>query len=250
MCWNDPKPTGASASGFRFHTTSGDKAAAKQQGGVRVDSKADVLHDVCAALKPGDPSSAKAILKSQYPFVRVEKIVRRYSYSERLAMDLFLRDGFIDVYTGKRLVNPGVLRLLHVVLGDDFPAHPNWQASESHRAFWELFPTVDHLKPVSRGGCHEESNWVTASMLSNQAKAQWTLEELGWERLPPGDVNEWDGLSRWLVKYLETNQTVLPQAAQPHGRYIGRWLRATKAALEAGRLTDGVPRQDRRISSS
>ena len=95
-------------------------------------------------------------------------------------MDLFMRDGFIDRYTGNRLINPGVLRLLHVVLGDDFPAHPNWKVSETHLAFWELFPTVDHLVPVSRGGRDDESNWVTASMLSNQAKAQWSVDDLGW----------------------------------------------------------------------
>ena len=54
--------------------------------------------------------------------------------------------------------------------------HIRTEASETHIAFWELFPTVDHLVPVSRGGSDEELNWVTASMLSNQAKAQWTVE--------------------------------------------------------------------------
>ncbi|WP_234707846.1 HNH endonuclease [Mycolicibacterium elephantis] len=195
-----------------------------------MDSNAEVLRDVFAALRVGDPGSAKATLKSRYPFVPVEKIVRRYS--ERLSMELFLRDGFIDVYTGNRLINPGVLRLLHVLLGDDFPAHPNWKASETHIAFWELFPTVDHLVPVSRGGKDEKSNWVTASMLSNQAKAHWTVGELGWERHPPGAIEEWDGLSQWLVDYL-ADPTVLEGAAEPHRGYIGRWLKATSAALQA-----------------
>lgn len=148
-------------------------------------------------------------------------------------MELFLRDGFIDVYTGNRLINPGVLRLLHVLLGDDFPAHPNWKASETHIAFWELFPTVDHLVPVSRGGKDEKFNWVTASMLSNQAKAHWTVGELGWTLPSAGAVEGWDGLSRWLVKYLADNPAVLVEAAEPHRGYIRRWLTATKAALEA-----------------
>ena len=126
-----------------------------------MDSNAEVLRDVCAALRGGDSGSARETLRSLYPFVRVEQIVRRFS--ERQSMDLFMRDGFIDRYTGNRLINPGVLRLLHVVLGDDFPAHPNWKASETHIAFWELFPTVDHLVPVSRGGPDDKSNWVTAS---------------------------------------------------------------------------------------
>jgi hypothetical protein len=164
--------------------------------------------------------------------VPVEKIVRRYSKGQ--SMKLFKRDGFIDRYTGNRLINPGVLRLLHVVLGDDFPTHPNGKLSETHIAFWELFPTVDHLVPVSRSGSDDESNWVTASMLSNQAKAQWTVEELDWKLHPRGSMEEWDGLSRWLVDYLAVNPTVLEEeAAEPHRGYIRQWLTATKAALEA-----------------
>jgi hypothetical protein len=193
-----------------------------------VDSKAGVLRDVCVALNGGDSLSAKATLRSGYPFVPVEKIARRYSL--RQSMAVFMRDGFIDRYTGNRLVNPGVLRLLHVVLGDDFPAHPNWKVSETHPAFWELFPTVDHVVPVSRGGPDKKSNWVTASMLSNQAKNQWTLDDLGWKLHPPGAAAEWDGLSRWLVDYLAANPTVLADA-ELHRDYIRRWLIATKAEL-------------------
>lgn len=149
-------------------------------------------------------------------------------------MELFLRDGFVDRYTGNRLINPGVLRLLHVVLGSDFPAHPNWKVSETHPAFWELFPTVDHLVPVSRGGKDDESNWVTASMMSNQAKAQWSVDDLGWTLHPRGAVEKWDGLSRWLVDYLADNITVLQgEPAKPHRSYIERWARATKVALDA-----------------
>ena len=198
---------------------------------AHADSNAGVLVDVCAALRVRDSGSARGTLRSHYPFVPVEKIVRRYS--ARQSMKLFKRDGFIDCYTGTRLINPGVLRLLHVVLGDDFPFHPNWKVSETHIAFWELFPTVDHVVPVSRGGHDDESNWVTASMLSNQAKAQWSVDDLGWKRHPPGAAEEWDGLSRWLVDYLAANPTALAEAAEPHRGYIARWLTATKAALEA-----------------
>ncbi|MBX7455259.1 HNH endonuclease [Mycolicibacterium sp. 3033] len=196
-----------------------------------MESKAGVLAEVCAALRDGQSGPARETLRSRYPFEPIEKIVRRYSIGQQ--MKLFMRDGFVDRYTGNRLVNPGVLRLLHVVLGDDFPTHPNGKLSETHIAFWELFPTVDHRVPVSRGGPDDESNWVTASMLSNQAKAQWTLEELGWKLHRPGAVTEWDGLSRWLVEYLETNPTVLEQkAAEPHRAYIGRWHRASKVSLD------------------
>ncbi len=195
-----------------------------------MNSKAGVLFEACAALAEGDSQSARATLRSQYRFEPVEKIARRYSVGQ--SMKLFVRDGFIDRYTGTRLVNPGVLRLLHVVLGADFPTHPNWKVSETHPAFWELFPTVDHVKPVSRDGKDDESNWVTASMLSNKAKDQWTVEQLGWKLHPPGAIEEWNGLSRWLIDYLAANPTVLEEAAEPHRGYIRQWLRATTAVLE------------------
>ena len=70
-------------------------------------------------------------------------------------------------------------------------------------------------------------------MLSNRAKDQWTLEDLGWELHPAGDVKEWDGLSRWMVDYLAKNPTPLEKAPELHRRYIRRWLTSTKAALEA-----------------
>ena len=196
-----------------------------------MDAKAGVLSEVCAALLAGNPRSAKETLARDYPFKRVEKTAR--AFSVRRSMDLFMRDGFIDHYTGNRLINPGVLRLLHVVLGDDFPAHPNGKLSETHLAFWELFPTVDHLVPVSRGGRDDESNWVTASMLRNQAKGHWTVDDLGWTPPSAGAVKRWDGLSQWLIDYLDKYPTVLEQAAEPHRAYIGQWLKVTRAALEA-----------------
>lgn len=65
-------------------------------GWVRVDSKAGVLSEVCAALAVGDPDSAKEKLRDGYPFEPVVTFVRRYS--ERDSMKLFMRDGFIDRY--------------------------------------------------------------------------------------------------------------------------------------------------------
>ena len=93
---------------------------------------------------------------------------------------VFARDGFVDRYSGDKLVFPGtLLRLLSALMPDEFPAHPNWKMSASHVMYWELCPTIDHLVPVARGGADNESNYVTISMLRNSAKAHWTLEELG-----------------------------------------------------------------------
>ena len=184
-----------------------------------LEDKADVLADVADAIETVGLDEGSRILGLRYPFVPVEKTSR--SYTERRSLRLFYRDGFVDRYSGTRLVNPGALLLLSVLLPEDFPADPNWAMSRSHFAFWELFPTIDHLQPVSRGGEDTEANWVTTSMLRNSAKAHWTLTELGWGLHPPGDHAQWDGLTDWFVRYLRANPAPI---AVP---YIGRWFRAS-----------------------
>ena len=39
-------------------------------------------------------------------------------------------------------------------------------------------------------------------MVINSAKANWTLEELGWKLLPPGDPAAWDGLVPWFLSFI------------------------------------------------
>ncbi|GAB93021.1 HNH endonuclease [Gordonia rhizosphera] len=184
-----------------------------------VDSKAAVIADVCGELSSDEFDRARDILRSNYAFVAEPAISRHYTTRESLR--LFYRDGFIDRYSGVRLINPGVLRALSVIFPSDFPSHPNWKMAETHIAFWELFPSIDHIVPVSRGGADDDSNWVSTSMLRNSAKAHWTLAELGWTLLPPGDHHDWDGLSGWFVDYVPMHPHLLTN------NYVARWHRAT-----------------------
>jgi hypothetical protein len=71
--------------------------------------------------------------------------------------------------------------------------------AESHFVYWELFPTIDHVEPAARGGVDNSDNWVCTSMVRNSAKSNWTLAELGWQLYAPGNLAEWDGLTRWFV---------------------------------------------------
>lgn len=99
--------------------------------------------------------------------------------------------------------------------------------SESHIIYWELFPTIDHVVPVARGGADDDSNWVTTSMVRNAAKSNWMLDELGWRLVDPGDPSTWDGLSRWFVDYVAAHQELLTDP------YIGRWSNATRRIINA-----------------
>ncbi|MFF0242991.1 HNH endonuclease [Rhodococcus pyridinivorans] len=189
--------------------------AAGTEGSVE---KAEVLARVTDALAAG-LGEGKSILRAEYPFAPPVKNYR--NYTERQCLRVFYRDGFLDRYSGTKLVHPGALRTLATLLPEDFPFHSNWQMSRTHSAFWELFPTIDHRTPVARGGEDAEPNWVSTSMLRNSAKAHWTLDELGWTLHPPGDHTQWDGLAGWFVDYLTDHPELM---AEP---YLAKWFRAT-----------------------
>ena len=186
--------------------------------------RADVLTRMCAALARGDAAAASTLVRTEYPFVRSENAGR--AYTEVQSMRLFVRDCFTDRYTGARLVFPGTLRLLSRLLPSEFPFHANWKMTETHVAFWELFPTVDHVVPVARGGRDDDSNWVTTSMLRNSAKSNWSLDELGWQLHTAAPDDAWDGLVGFCFEYLTTHPEHLAD------KYIARWHRAAKTILE------------------
>ena len=114
-------------------------------------------------------------------------------------MRIFRRDRFTDRYSGAPLVFPGTLRAISLLLPTDFPYQRNWRQSETHAAFWELYPTIDHVVPLARGGADDADNVVTTSMVRNAAKANWTLEELGWPVTLATPLADWDDLLPWFL---------------------------------------------------
>lgn len=190
---------------------------------MSVIDKSTTLIAVCRALDNGDAALAASLLKRDYPFAP-DPITRR-EYGPIESTRVFIRDGFIDRYTGERLIFPPVLRVLSAELPGEFPFHPNWKTDVTHPAFWELGATVDHLLPVSRGGADDESNWVTTSMARNSAKMNWTLEQLGWTLQPPGEFAEWDGLIRWFLERTQRRPELLTAGS------MRQWHRAALVAL-------------------
>jgi len=200
-----------------------------------MNDKATTIAGVCDALLRGDRAAASAMAQTDYPFAPGGNAGRKYTEYQMTC--IFLRDGFVDRYSGQRLVFPGTLRMLSRLMPEDFPAHPNWKMSVSHIVYWELFPTVDHIYPVARGGPDDESNWVTTSMLRNSAKSNWTLEELGWTLLELPLEREWDGLITWFVRYLEQDQAHLDDG------YIRRWHNAAIRAMAGQQSVGPEPAQ-------
>lgn len=184
--------------------------------------KADIIATVCNALVSDGTEAAAAILDESYPFAPDLVYTRRFRPVEYTRV--FINDGFVDRYTGERLLFPTVLRMLSHALPERFPFHPNWKTQVTHPAYWEVSATIDHVIPVTRGGPDEPSNWVTTSMARNSAKLNWTLSELGWELHPAGDFTQWDGMLRWCLEYANTHPI-------PPDNGIRKWLQAGKIAL-------------------
>jgi hypothetical protein len=177
--------------------------------------RAAIIGRALAALRSGGRAAAGDLLRAEYPFIAVTPEGRRYT--EVQSLQVFRRDGFVDRYSGQPLVFPGALRLLSRLLPQEFPFHPRWKMAETHPAYWELFPTIDHVLPVSRGGVDSDVNWVTTSMVRNAAKANWTLEELGWSLHPAGSPADWDGLMGSFLKFVDSDRSVLEDV------YLRKW---------------------------
>lgn len=179
----------------------------------------EIINKVVNKIVQGDILTGEKILKKEYP--NNEIVLSRRSYTIKEKMEQFKRDGFIDRYTGNRLLNPGILKILSYYYPDEFPYHPHWKMSECHIAYWELSPTINHIVPVSRGGLDDLSNWVTTSMLKNSIKNNWTLEELQWKLYEPGDLKIWDGLTSSFIKIVDNNALL-------SDNYIKRWYNVSK----------------------
>ncbi|TVT74049.1 MAG: HNH endonuclease [Denitromonas halophila] len=190
-----------------------------------VDNLSSVLSDVSDLITDGRIGCASAVLRERYPFVPAMRTGRKCTPRQMTAV--FLRDGFVDRYRGTRLVCPPALRLISHYLPGEFPYHKNGKMDLGHVAYWELFPTIDHVHPVARGGTDSEDNWVTCSMTTNSIKANWTLEQLGWRLLPPGKQDEWDGLLNWFVEQVDRDPSLLAES------YFKRWIGAARDCREA-----------------
>ena len=183
--------------------------------------KGEVLKRVAINLLSQNKSEAIKIIQNDDPFVYLPREKRMYTDKQKIKQ--FIKDGFIDRYSGQRLVNPGLLKVISYYLPNVFPYHPHWKMDECHNAYWELIPTVDHIHPIALGGADSEENYATTSMLHNSIKNNWTLEQLQWSLYPAGDYTEWDGLTGLFIKLVERDKELLKDA------YIKRWYTLSTA---------------------
>lgn len=201
-----------------------NKFHGKKEAGEFVEEKANVIKEVCELLLSNKKEDSVAVINKKYKFDS-QKISKR-SYTESQKMKVFIRDGFIDRYKGQRLVIPGILKVISTYFPDDFPYQPHWKMNETHLAYWELVPTIDHINPIALGGADEEENWVTTSMMNNSIKSNWTLEQLGWKVHISGNMKEWDGLTNLFMQLVEADSELLKD------NYIKSWYKTAKKYMK------------------
>ena len=187
------------------------------------NEKSFVISNIATMLLNGNIADAKMIISNNYPHSHVEIEKRVYTMEQK--MKQFISDGFIDRYTGEKLVNPGILKVISYYFPNEFPYHPHWKMSETHIAYWELIPTIDHVFPIAKGGHDDEENWVTTSMKNNSIKSNYTVDEIHWKIYPKGDISAWDGLTKIFLNIVDENHELLKDA------YIKSWYKVSKKLL-------------------
>ena len=98
--------------------------------------------------------------------------------------------------------------------------------TETHSAYWELVPTIDHIYPIAKGGIDDEKNWVTTSMKNNSIKSNYTIDEIHWKLYPKGDISAWDGLTNLFLELVNKDNELLKDS------YIKSWYKVSQKAFE------------------
>ena len=190
------------------------------------NEKIKVIEKASKLLLNNNKEDALEIINNEYKF-EYKKIEKR-NYSDREKLKIFIRDGFIDRYSGEKLLNPGILKVFSIYFPKEFPYHRNWKINETHIAYWELVPTINHINPVAIGGKDEDDNIITTSQLNNSIKSNWTLEQLKWKIYDAGDIKEWDGLTKTFIELVENDITLLSD------NYIKKWYSISKSFIKEG----------------
>ena len=84
--------------------------------------KAQLLENISKLILESKTEDARAIIQNEYPHKHIE--LEKRSNTPKEKMEQFIRDGFFDRYTGQKLLNPGILKVLSAYFPDEFPFRP------------------------------------------------------------------------------------------------------------------------------
>ena len=187
--------------------------------------KSEIIKNIALLLLENNKPAAKDLLQNQYTHQTTEIHSRSYSLKDKMLQ--FITDGFIDRYTGKKLINPGLLKIISCYFPNEFPYDPHWKMTKTHPAYWDFVPTIDHIIPIAKGGLDRPENRVTTSMKNNSIKSNYSLDEINWNLFPKGNCQEWDGLTQVFIELVENDVELC------NDPYINRWYKVSKNLYSA-----------------
>ena len=117
------------------------------------------------ALKKPKPEKFTGILETNKSFSKYEAQV-------------YKRDGYQCRYCGLRVIDTKSLLRMEKIVGKHI-FQVKGKNSERHGVALALRATIDHVKPLSRGGRTRIDNLVTSCWSCNYGKLNATLEQLG-----------------------------------------------------------------------
>ena len=145
------------------------------------------------------------------PIIPKEQRDKPFKSDSPLGEAVFRRDGWRCRYCGCRTIPAKVRRWMDQYLPDTI----RWDKhrdSGCHSGFWALWASADHVIPHSLGGRNTQENLVTACVVCQFARGNYTLEQMGIadprDRLPV--LDGWDGLTRLIAN--ATTRTPLASA--------------------------------------
>jgi 5-methylcytosine-specific restriction endonuclease McrA len=140
---------------------------------------------------------------------------------KKVKATVFVRDSFTCCYCDRRTIPPDILKLLSHRFGDDFGYQKSWKPP-THRAYWDISTSLDHVIAVSVGGDWKSvSNLATTCYRCQEQKSNRALNTVARRKRAK---STWDGLTK--------SYEQLWLAVQPPGGDHRAWIAAFGEAWE------------------
>ncbi len=176
-----------------------------------LDREALLIREAGRLFVIGQPSAARLVLADVSPERVAKPTPPRVSPSPPFiphhqraravigdsARRVFRRDHWKCCYCGRLLIDAHILALIGQLAGDALP----WRShalppAGTHPAIKRLYPKVEHVLPLARGGQSDDGNLRACCTPCNEWKHDRTLQEAGVELVAAGEG--WDGLEPML----------------------------------------------------
>jgi len=135
----------------------------------------------------------------------------RKNIPKKVQLEVFRRDNWHCRYCGRPIFFNPTLNLLEKLNPDHIYYHPHGKSGSMLSLFQWSMGSVDHIKPVARGGTNDLENFVTACWYCNHRKREKMTPA---QKMLAKKESKWDGFSG-----------LYPNLLKSLGRKEDEWVR-------------------------